>query len=168
MDFAESTLPSTLKIGDKTYRLKQFHFHATSETTLNGKYFPLELHLVHTDEQGNPRLSLPYSSNKENTMRRSGSLFSGFPSKTGQIVMDAHIQVDTPALLPKNLSYYKFPGSFTTPPCKEGLTWYVLENPIELDAKQIRSFTEIPGFNHTHRPIQPLGSRTIEKLSVSR
>ena len=43
---------STLTVGDKTYTLKQFHFHHPSEEHVNGKTYPLAMHLVHSDEQG--------------------------------------------------------------------------------------------------------------------
>ena len=42
-----------LKLGKLSYRLLQFHFHTPSEHTLNGKQFPMELHLVHASPQGN-------------------------------------------------------------------------------------------------------------------
>ena len=37
------------------YALKQFHFHHPSEHTIDGKAFPLELHLVHAAGDGAPR-----------------------------------------------------------------------------------------------------------------
>ena len=36
----------------KTYKLLQFHFHRLSETTIDGKHFPLESHLVHKASDG--------------------------------------------------------------------------------------------------------------------
>ena len=44
---------SFIRIGDKRYELKQFHFHHPSEETIKGKRFPIELHLVHSDANGN-------------------------------------------------------------------------------------------------------------------
>ncbi len=40
---------SFIKIGDKRYELKQFHFHHPGEETIKGKRFPMEVHLVHSD-----------------------------------------------------------------------------------------------------------------------
>ena len=44
---------STLTVGNKTYSLKQFHFHHPSEELINGKRFDMVGHLVHADEDGN-------------------------------------------------------------------------------------------------------------------
>src|SRR5215467_10312161 len=43
---------STLAVGDKTYSLKQFHFHHPAEEHINGKSFPFVAHLVHADAEG--------------------------------------------------------------------------------------------------------------------
>ena len=34
------------------YRMLQFHFHRASENRIDGKQFPLEMHIVHTNEAG--------------------------------------------------------------------------------------------------------------------
>jgi len=34
-------------IAGKEFELKQFHFHSPSEHTIDGEYFPLEMHMVH-------------------------------------------------------------------------------------------------------------------------
>ena len=43
---------STLTVGDHTWEVQQFHFHARSEHTVDGIASPLELHIVHEDENG--------------------------------------------------------------------------------------------------------------------
>mgnify|MGYP000920356248 CR=1 FL=1 len=48
VDFEEKG-KDTLKIGDKNYKLKQFHFHSPSEHTINGKQAAMEMHIVHED-----------------------------------------------------------------------------------------------------------------------
>ena len=40
---------STLRIGDKSYNLVQFHFHHPSEERINGKPSEMVAHLVHRD-----------------------------------------------------------------------------------------------------------------------
>ncbi len=43
---------STLTFNGKDYELKQFHFHAPSEHTVNGTAYPAEVHLVHKTPDG--------------------------------------------------------------------------------------------------------------------
>ena len=43
---------NTLKIGNSVYTLTQYHFHARSEHTLNGRRYDLEVHLVHQNAAG--------------------------------------------------------------------------------------------------------------------
>ena len=41
-----------MTIGDKSYALLQFHLHAPSEHTVDGKHLPMEMHFVHQAEDG--------------------------------------------------------------------------------------------------------------------
>ena len=41
-----------VRLNGADYSLKQFHFHHPSEHTIDGKSFPLELHLVHATAEG--------------------------------------------------------------------------------------------------------------------
>ena len=42
-----------VSLHDMQYKLKQFHFHSPSEHTINGKHYPIEIHLVHHSEATN-------------------------------------------------------------------------------------------------------------------
>lgn len=39
---------NTLTFGGRTYKLLQFHFHVPSEHRIDGEYFPMEVHFVHS------------------------------------------------------------------------------------------------------------------------
>jgi carbonic anhydrase len=62
-------------------------------------------------------------------------------------------------LLPEGTEYFAYPGSLTTPPCSEGVSWFVLSEFGQLSEEQIRSFTVL--FDDNFRPTQPLGEREI-------
>jgi carbonic anhydrase len=52
-------------------------------------------------------------------------------------------------------------GSLTAPPCSEGVTWYVLKDPVDISAKQIDSFAKL--YPHDVRPLQPLNGRVVKE-----
>ena len=39
-------------MNDRMYKLRQFHFHDPSEHPIDGKVYPMEMHLVHQAEDG--------------------------------------------------------------------------------------------------------------------
>ena len=54
---------------------------------------------------------------------------------------------------------YHYDGSLTTPPCSEGVNWYVRKTPPQLSKEQIAAFTAI--YDHNNRPVQALNDRTL-------
>ena len=67
---------------------------------------------------------------------------------------------DALSLLPKNRSYYRFNGSLTTPPCSEGVRWFVMKKPVAVSKAQIDAFKTVMGHDN-NRPLQPVNARTI-------
>jgi carbonic anhydrase len=61
--------------------------------------------------------------------------------------------LDPKTLLPSVRKGLQYPGSLTTPPCSEGVSWFVLDTPVELSAVQIARFAEVIAENA--RPLQP-------------
>ena len=114
-------------IGGRPFELKQFHFHAPSENKINGKQFPLESHLVHADKDGNLAVvAVMFQEGAANTLL--GKLWEKMPNKAGEkSALPTGLSVSQ--LLPKERDYYRFNGSLTTPPCSEGVRWFVIKNP---------------------------------------
>jgi carbonic anhydrase len=42
-------------------------------------------------------------------------------------------------------SYLRYTGSLTTPPCSEGVRWYVLKEVSHISKKQVKNFIELIG-----------------------
>jgi carbonic anhydrase len=72
------------------------------------------------------------------------------------------IKTDLPyaPLIPKNKDYYRFNGSFTTPPCTEGVRWVMLKEILTASKDQISQFLEVMG-HPNNRNIQPTRARII-------
>ncbi|MDD5176233.1 MAG: carbonic anhydrase family protein [Sterolibacterium sp.] len=145
-------------LGGMPYRLAQFHFHAPSEHTLNGKPLAMEAHLVHKDAEGRLAvIGLFYKEGRANSFLN--KFWNVMPKEAGPERSVADTTLRIAEMLPKDKSYYYYNGSLTTPPCSEGVKWYVLKQPLEASREQIREFAAL--FGHNERPVQPLGGRTI-------
>jgi len=151
---------NTLIIDGMRFELKQFHFHTPSENHINSKTFPLEAHFVHLDKEGNIAvLAVMFKEGRAN--RELAKVWAKMPTKAdekGELKL-THI---AKALLPKNKDYYRFNGSLTTPPCTEGVRWFVLKNPVTISKAQVEHFAHT--MHHpNNRPIQPLNARVVVK-----
>jgi carbonic anhydrase len=55
--------------------------------------------------------------------------------------------------------FYHYNGSLTTPPCSEGVQWYIRKTPTRFSRDQIATFTAV--YDHNNRPAQSLNERTL-------
>jgi carbonic anhydrase len=155
------TIQENLKPGNfitiqgQQYEARQFHFHSPSEHRINGKSYPLEIHVVHTNQEDQIAvLGIMFEEGKENSMLDQLNSFrpAGLEPYTGP--------VDYNLLITSRDKYYSYNGSLTTPPCSEGVRWVVLKNPVTASGEQIDRFYDAMGAD-TNRPIQPRNARTI-------
>ncbi|XP_077534396.1 uncharacterized protein LOC144146310 [Haemaphysalis longicornis] len=126
------------------YKLVQFHFHLGtddqkgSEHTLDGKAYPLEAHLVHMDTQ--------YATFKEAIRNRGGvavlaALFAAGAESNPEDTLEPLVKkMTTPQETEgteldlqkffgglEDPDYLSYSGSLTTPPCTEGVKWFVFK-----------------------------------------
>jgi len=149
---------STLIVGDKTYALKQFHFHHPSEESIDGRGFDLVAHLVHDDGSGHLAVvAVLFKTGPLNTLLE--TVWQNIPAQTGKAADVPSVSLNVTDLLPADHGYYAFAGSLTTPPCSEGVTWYVLKNQATLSADQLAAFAKL--YPRNARPIQPAYGRAV-------
>lgn len=147
-------------LGGKSYKVLQFHFHTPSEEKVNGKGYPINAHLVHKSDDGSLGvIGVFFKVGKENQALK--GIFAHLPKKEGKTALKSHF--DAASLLPATLEYYSYQGSLTTPPCSEGVSFYILKNPIEMSKKQLEAFRKV--FKMNARPVQPLNGRKVAELS---
>ena len=149
---------STLTVGEKLYTLKQFHFHHPSEEHVNGKDFPLVAHLVHADAEGHLAVvAVLFAQGTANPLIE--TLWSNLPSEKEKPQDLPSVSIQVQDLLPNEHGYFTYTGSLTTPPCSEGVTWYVLDSRATLSPQQVATFAKI--YPKNARPIQPTNGRAI-------
>ncbi|ESN90579.1 hypothetical protein HELRODRAFT_71060 [Helobdella robusta] len=146
---------------DRTYNLKQFHFHwgskdgVGSEHKVNGKSYSAELHLVHwnskydsfedalQEEDGLMVLTMFINIGDEHEeISKLTNLFENitFPDDK-EILPDGF---DFNKLLPENTDeYWTYKGSLTTPPCLEVVQFVIFKEPIEISSDQIEAFRSL-------------------------
>jgi carbonic anhydrase len=150
---------SKITVGDVSYELVQLHFHHPSENTVDKQAFPMEAHLVHKDAQGKLAVVAVFlQEGRTNTFL--DRLWEHLPTVKEKEQAPAGVTVDPSEFLPQDRGYDTFPGSLTTPPCSEGVTWLVLRTPVEIAAAQVNRFAMIYKMNA--RPVQPLNDRVVQ------
>jgi carbonic anhydrase len=149
---------SSISFHGTTYELVQFHFHAASEHTIDGDHDPLEIHFVHRSAEGKLAVvGVMLETGAENPAYI--PVFQNLPPAEQEPVGIPGVTVDASQMLPAQREYWTYPGSLTTPPCSEGVTWLVMDTPVQVSGGQIAAFTSI--YANNARPVQPLNSRSF-------
>jgi len=146
-----------LRLGRKPYRLSEIAFHEPAENAVNGKRSPMSLQLVHLSPESTfVIVEVPVIVGKENPVVQ--TLLTHIP-EAGKERVAAGLKINPMDLLPADRSFYRFPGSLTTPVCNEGVTWFLMKNPIEMSAAQIAAYKK--HYHDTARPLQPVNGRPV-------
>ena len=149
---------SVIHVGEAKYELQQLHFHHPSEEHIDGKSFAMDAHLVHRDQDG--RLAVVAILFQEGAPNPAlAAVFGHLPAGPGKEATAVGTEIDASKLLPAKHAYFTFDGSLTTPPCTEGVTWYVLRVPVTASAEQLAAFAQ--RYPNDARPVQPIGDREI-------
>jgi carbonic anhydrase len=149
---------SFISVGDKRYTLKQFHFHRPSEEEINGKAFDMTVHLVHADDDGNLAVvAVLLHEGEDGPLMH--ELWNHLPKEKDKEESFDSVQINLSQILPPDRGYYTFTGSLTTPPCREGVRWFVLKHPATISAEEIERFSQL--YRDNARPTQPLYDRVV-------
>src|ERR1035438_10006181 len=151
---------SYIVAGGVRYELLQFHFHHPSEEAVRGKVTDLSVHLVHKSADGS--LAVVAVRMREEAGSPNAVLAALWPHlpKTAGKTEKVTEMVSAGGLLPADRGYWTFMGSLTTPPCTEGVRWFVFEQELSLSRDQLRAFAAL--FRMNTRGLQDAHGRRIE------
>jgi carbonic anhydrase len=150
---------STFAFGDKTFDLKQFHFHTPSEHTVDGQHAPMEMHLVHQGADGSLAVVSVLFKEGQNPNENLDKIIANLPNAKGESNHITDSNLELKVHLPNHNYGYHYVGSLTTPPCSEGVQWLVLRDPVVVSADQVAAFSSRIGPNN--RPTQSVNDRTV-------
>jgi len=149
---------NTLDLEGKRYTLRQFHFHHPSEHTVAGSVFPMELHLVHTHDDGSiVVLGVLIQAGRENPHLT--PIWNAMPAHVSKAQTVPNVRMNPHDLLPPEGDTFRYFGSLTTPPCSEMVSWLVFQRPIQASRSQMDQFAQI--FPNNARPVQPQNHRLV-------
>ena len=120
----------------------------------------MELHFVHKNKDGKLAVigvMINEAAGKENKAFK--PVWDVLP-RDANTKAPGNVDLKLTALLPSNAQYIHYKGSLTTPPCSEGVRWFVMKDPITISSGQLEMYTSIFD-GSTNRPVQPLQGREI-------
>lgn len=174
------------------YQILQLHFHwgandnQGSEHTVDGKMYPLELHVVHVKVGEPDPLNTPkglsvtgffFEVDGDNTNTALAPLTNALAQ-----IETADAQVDFSAVgfslvdllkpvapidgAARSSRYSTYEGSLTTPTCNEVVEWINFLTPLKISKAQLHAFRKIDDDYQkdilvNYRPPQPLNGRTV-------
>jgi carbonic anhydrase len=139
------------------YTFIQAHLHMPSEYTMDGEPMAGDIHFVHANEAGDLAVIGVFLREGEANAALAAAFEEFNTDKETRAL--AGITFDPNGVLPEIRSFFRFPGSLTTPPCSEGVRWVFMSEPVDISAEQVAMYTDLYG--NTARPVQPTGDREI-------
>ena len=157
-----------------SYAVHTLRFHRPSEHLLDGKQFPLELHIVHkhiiTLDVITISILFDYMNEDDYFSKIASKAYFAIdtnPVVNGILEAVHHgnetTMVDLNNLAKEEYGFCSYHGSFTTPPCTEGVTVFVSTQILKISKRQVHGYWASSGFsfNGNNRPVQPTNGRNV-------
>ena len=141
------------------YGLESIEFHSPSETAVHGKLTDMDAEMIHRNADGKMAIvQVRFMLDRGDPNATMAALWEHLPTKAGG--SEKVSMVNAGGLLPGDRGYWTYMGSLTTPPCTEGVRWFVMEQDLSLSREQARQFSGL--FRMSSRPPQDSHGRKIE------
>lgn len=159
------------------FTLLQFHLHNGSEHTVDGVRHDLEAHFVHANsaflagDMVNGRLAvigvfLNAGSESNGAWNKVLNDLPQYDGTHGDVV-NKKIVSNYYRLLSESDEVYTYEGSLTTPGCNEIVNWIVMQEPVTVSPKAVKSFAASQHNHPTYRNTQPLNGRVVTSSEMT-
>lgn len=151
---------STMTVGGVRYQLTEIDFHHPSEHPVRNKLSDMEVDLVHRGDDGKMAIvAVRLNMDRGFPNALLSTLWAHLPKTAGGREKIAEM-VNVGGLLPTGRGYWTYIGSELTPPCTEGVRWFVFEQDLSMSRSQLKDFVSLYKMNT--RPVQDAHGRKIE------
>jgi carbonic anhydrase len=151
---------SYIVAGGVRYELVGLEFHHPGEEAVKGKLTDISIHLLHKSADGKMAVvAVRMNEDAGNPNAVLAALWPHLPTTAGKSEKVEEM-VNPGGLLPADRGYWTYIGSLTTPPCTEGVRWFVFEEVLGLSRDQLRAYAAI--FRMNTRGLQDPHGRRIE------
>eukprot|EP00172_Hildenbrandia_rubra_P002545 Plantae.Rhodophyta-Hildenbrandia_rubra.ctg3451.p1 GENE.Plantae.Rhodophyta-Hildenbrandia_rubra.ctg3451~~Plantae.Rhodophyta-Hildenbrandia_rubra.ctg3451.p1 ORF type:complete len:269 (+),score=29.76 Plantae.Rhodophyta-Hildenbrandia_rubra.ctg3451:2217-3023(+) len=151
----------SITINSKSYDMVQFHIHARSEHEMEGRQEDFEIHLVHSNDEGELAVLgiLLRAEDTANAVDVSKAIAA--------ISSEKPFAFDFNSVFDGSSGYYSFVGGLTVPPCVDeagvGIQWIVQKEIGRITSSQVAEFIRLVGPvpRGNFRPPQEINDRVI-------
>ncbi|KAJ8556919.1 hypothetical protein ON010_g9046 [Phytophthora cinnamomi] len=136
-------------VNNASYKMAQFHLHAPSEHTVDGKAHDGEIHFVHKGSDGSALLVVGIFLDISPTsdawlapvLGALETVNSTAHTENEAIIVELESYSNLIKKASKTGGIYNYPGSLTTPGCDETADWWVVQTPIQISPPTSPVFT---------------------------
>ena len=142
------------------YNLIHYDFHRPSEEAINGRLADMDVQFLHKSADGKFIIvAVQLNEDIDQPNPTLATMWESLPTTVGAS-SEITSMVNPAGLLPSDPGYWTYMGSLSTPPCTEGVRWFIMQTPVAISRQQYRAFADLYQINS--RPLQDAHGRRIE------
>lgn len=156
------------------FNVLNIHMHAPAEHLLDGVQYPLEAHIVHVSDEGGlaviaTMFKFPEPDTYPARIFKGGFRDFGVNPLITRMLKGVSGEKDDfflplGRIINPKLGYCSYVGSLTTPPCTEGVRFFMAMNIETVSRRQVHEYRLTTGFpfDGNNRPTLPLNGREVK------
>ncbi|XP_048539909.1 alpha carbonic anhydrase 7-like [Triticum urartu] len=150
----------SLVLDGVSYRLRQMHWHSPSEHALNGSRYDLELHMLHQSDKASNKYAVvaqlfQIGEHRDEILHMLEPFIERITDRRKGYEEEIDYEVDPRRPVRGSDTFYRYTGSFTTPPCTEGIAWAVATKVRHVSRQQVELLKDAV-HDHARRNARPL------------